>query len=139
MRQQNRNNQLVNKLKMLLFTTLTAVFISAVLLVLSAVLLDKLGLNAGQVRILIYAVYIVSALAAGLIAGKWQRDHLACNRAGGQSFHEWYRNRRRRAVSGLCVHGGRRHAGRYAGVNAKLPAITLRLAPFLLTNHHNVV
>ncbi|MBO5347249.1 MAG: TIGR04086 family membrane protein, partial [Lachnospiraceae bacterium] len=73
MRQQNRNNQLVNKLKMLLFTTLTAVFISAVLLVLSAVLLDKLGLNAGQVRILIYAVYIVSALAAGLIAGKWQR------------------------------------------------------------------
>lgn len=74
MRQQNRNNQLVNKLKMLLFTTLTAVFISAVLLVLSAVLLDKLGLNAGQVRILIYAVYIVSALAAGLIAGKWQRE-----------------------------------------------------------------
>ena len=74
MRQQNRNNQLVNKLKMLLFTTLTAVFISAVLLVLSAVLLDKLGLNAGQVRILIYAVYIVSALAAGMIAGKWQRE-----------------------------------------------------------------
>lgn len=74
MRQQNRNNQLVNKLKMLLFTTLTAVFISAVLLVLSAVLLDKLGLSAGQARILIYAVYIVSALAAGMIAGKWQRE-----------------------------------------------------------------
>ena len=74
MRQQNRNNQLVNKLKMFLFTTLTAVFISAVLLVLSAVLLDKLGLNAGQARILIYAVYIVSALAAGMIAGKWQRE-----------------------------------------------------------------
>ncbi len=74
MRQQNRNNQFVNKLKMLLFTTLTAVFISAVLLVISAVLLDKLGLNAGQVRILIYAVYIVSALAAGMIAGKWQRE-----------------------------------------------------------------
>ncbi|MBR3762097.1 MAG: TIGR04086 family membrane protein [Lachnospiraceae bacterium] len=74
MRQQNRNNQLISKLKMLLFTTLTAVFISAVLLVLSAVLLEKLGLSAGQARILIYAVYIVSALAAGLIAGKWQRE-----------------------------------------------------------------
>ncbi len=74
MRQQNRNNQLVNKLKMLLFTTLIAVVVSAVLLVISALLLDKLGLNAGQARILIYAVYIASALAAGLIAGKWQRE-----------------------------------------------------------------
>ena len=69
-----QNSNIISKLKMLIFTTLAAVVAAAILLVLSAVLLDKLGLNAGQARILIYAVYIISALAAGLMAGKWQRE-----------------------------------------------------------------
>ena len=74
--QQNRsrNNQLTNNLKLFLITTLTAIIITAVLLILSAFLLEKLGLSEGQVQILIYIVYLLSALAAGVIAGKWQRE-----------------------------------------------------------------
>ena len=76
MKQQKRshNNQLVNNLKLFLITTLTAIIITAVLLVLSAFLLEKLGLSEGQVQILIYIIYLLSALAAGMIAGKWQRE-----------------------------------------------------------------
>lgn len=68
------NNKLVSKLKMFLFTTLAAVLASAVLLLLSAFLLEKLGLDSGQARLLIYGVYIISGLAAGFLAGKWQRE-----------------------------------------------------------------
>ena len=74
--QQNRsrNNQLTNNLKLFLITTLTAIIITAVLLIISAFLLEKLGLSEGQVQILIYIIYLLSALAAGLIAGKMQRE-----------------------------------------------------------------
>ena len=74
--QQNRsrNNQLTNNLKLFLITTLTAIIITVVLLILSAFLLEKLGLSEGQVQILIYIVYLLSALAAGVITGKWQRE-----------------------------------------------------------------
>ncbi len=68
------NNKLSGKWKMFLFTTLAAVLVTAVLLLLSAVLLDKLGLGSEQVRLLIYGVYIVSGLVAGLFAGKWQKE-----------------------------------------------------------------
>lgn len=76
MKQQNRsrNNQLVNNLKLFLITTLFAILITAVLLVLSAFLLEKLGLSEGQVQLLIYIIYLLSALVAGMIAGKWQRE-----------------------------------------------------------------
>ena len=70
----SRNNQLTNNLKLFLITTLTAIIITAVLLILSAFLLVKLGLSEGQVQILIYIIYLLSALAAGLIAGKMQRE-----------------------------------------------------------------
>ena len=74
--QQNRsrNNQLINNLKLFLVTTLTAIMIAAVLLVLAAFLLEKLGLSEGQVQLLVFAIYLLSALAAGLIAGKWKRE-----------------------------------------------------------------
>ncbi|MBR2037206.1 MAG: TIGR04086 family membrane protein [Lachnospiraceae bacterium] len=74
--QQNRsrNNQLTNNLKLFLITTLTAILITAVLLILSAFLLEKMGLSEGQVQIVIYIIYLLSALAAGLIAGKMQRE-----------------------------------------------------------------
>ena len=74
--QQNRsrNNQLTNNLKLYLITTLTAIIITAVLLIISAFLLEKLGLSEGQVQIIIYIIYLLSALAAGLMAGKLQRE-----------------------------------------------------------------
>ena len=76
MKSQNRrtNNPLLNHFKMFIVTTLTAILIAAILLVISAFLLDKVGLNESQANLLIYAVYILSALFAGLIAGKWQRE-----------------------------------------------------------------
>lgn len=70
----SRNNQLTNNLKLFLITTLTAIIITAVLLIISAFLLEKMGLSEGQVQILIYIIYLLSALAAGLIAGKMQRE-----------------------------------------------------------------
>ena len=74
--QQNRsrNNQLTNNLKLFLITTLTAIIITAVLLIISAFMLEKLGLSEGQVQIIIYIIYLLSALAAGLMAGKLQRE-----------------------------------------------------------------
>lgn len=73
---QNRshNNQLVNSVKLFLTTTLTAIIIAAALLVLSAFLLEKMGLSEGQVQILVYIIYLLSAMGAGLIAGKLKRE-----------------------------------------------------------------
>ncbi len=73
---QNRshNNQLINSVKLFLTTTLTAIIIAAVLLVLSAFLLEKMGLSEGQVQILVYIIYLLSAMGAGLIAGKLKRE-----------------------------------------------------------------
>ena len=67
-------NQLVRRGKMFLITTLTAILITTALLILSAFLLEKLGLTEKYVQLLIYAIYLISALAAGMIAGKWQRE-----------------------------------------------------------------
>lgn len=73
---QNRshNNQLINSVKLFLTTTLTAIIIAAALLVLSAFLLEKMGLSEGQVQILVYIIYLLSAMGAGLIAGKLKRE-----------------------------------------------------------------
>jgi len=73
MKQQNRS-QLTNNLKLFFITTLSAIIIAAVLLVLAAFLLEKLGLTESQVRYIIYAIYLVTAMTAGMIAGKWQRE-----------------------------------------------------------------
>lgn len=74
MQNRNRNNPVLNYLKMFFVTTLSAALATAVLLLLSAVLLEKLGLTESQARYIIYAVYLVTAMAAGMIAGKWQRE-----------------------------------------------------------------
>lgn len=69
-----KSNAGMNILKMFVFSIAAAVIVSAILLIIAAVLLDKLGLTESQANLLIYAVYIFSALFAGLIAGKWQRE-----------------------------------------------------------------
>ena len=68
------NNPIINYVKLFLITTLAAIVITAALLVLAAVLLEKLGLTERQAQYLVYAIYIVSALTAGIIAGKCRRE-----------------------------------------------------------------
>jgi putative membrane protein (TIGR04086 family) len=70
----NWNGQQMNWLKMFFITTLAAALITAILLFILAVLLEKLGMNEKQVQIGIYAIYLVSAIGAGMIAGKWKRE-----------------------------------------------------------------
>lgn len=60
--------------KMFLITTLAASLTAAVLLLLAAFLLDKLGLNESQVSILVYAIYLLSGIVSGLLAGKMKRE-----------------------------------------------------------------
>lgn len=69
-----KRNNAAGLVKMFLCSVIAAVIVSAILLLISAVLLEKMGLSEKQVQILVYAVYIISALIAGLIAGKWQRE-----------------------------------------------------------------
>ena len=57
-------------LKMLFATSLAATLAAAVLLLLAAFLLDKLGLKEAQAAIMIYAIYLLTGIAAGLLAGK---------------------------------------------------------------------
>lgn len=75
-RMQNKswNNRWLAIGKMLLFTTLAATAAAAVLLLLAAFMLEKLGLNEGQARIMVYGIYIITGLIAGFLAGKWQRE-----------------------------------------------------------------
>ena len=74
LRKENHSQNIFRTGKMLLFTTLSAILVTAVLLLITALLLDKMGLAEKQVQLLIYGVYIVSGLAAGFLAGKWQRS-----------------------------------------------------------------
>lgn len=74
MQKVKHSNNIISKCKMFVFTTLAAALIAVLLLLVSAVLLEKLGLNSEQARLMIYAVYIISGLAAGLLAGKWKRE-----------------------------------------------------------------
>ena len=60
--------------KMFLFSVLVAALVSAILLIVIAVLLDQMGFTEKQVRLLVYVVYILSALAAGFVAGKCQHE-----------------------------------------------------------------
>lgn len=74
MQKVKHSNNIISKCKMFVFTTLAAALIAVLLLLVSAVLLEKLGLNSEQARLMIYAVYIISGLAAGSLAGKWKRE-----------------------------------------------------------------
>ena len=69
-----KGNSAVGMGKMFLVAMIVAILVAAILLVITAVLLDKLHLSEQQVRTMIYVVYICSSLAAGLVAGKWQRE-----------------------------------------------------------------
>ena len=68
------DSQRVNRAKMFLVTTLSAGLVAVVLLIILALLLDKIGLSEKQVQIGIYIVYLASGMASGLFAGKWQRE-----------------------------------------------------------------
>ena len=57
-------------LKMLLATSVAATLTAAVLLLLAAFLLDKLGLKEKQAAIMVYAIYLITGIVAGLLAGK---------------------------------------------------------------------
>jgi len=57
-------------IKMLIITSLAATLAAAVLLLLAAFLLDKLGLKENHALILVYAIYLITGLVAGFIAGK---------------------------------------------------------------------
>ncbi len=60
--------------KMFMTTTVAALLIAAVLLLLAAFLLDKLGLNANQVAIMVYAIYLITGIVSGFLAGKIKRE-----------------------------------------------------------------
>ncbi len=68
------NNRAVNFVKLFTITTITAIIVTTILLVISAVLLEKLGLNEGQLGYIIYAVYLLTAISAGIMAGKIQKE-----------------------------------------------------------------
>ncbi len=57
-------------IKMLVATSLAAALSAAVFLLLAAFLLDKLGLNESQAAIMIYAIYLLTGIVAGILAGK---------------------------------------------------------------------
>lgn len=69
-----RGNTVADYVKMLLCSTLAGLAVTALLLIFIAFLLQKIGLNEKQVQMLVYMVYILVSFAAGMIAGKWQRE-----------------------------------------------------------------
>ncbi len=60
--------------KMLTATTLAASFAAAALLLLAAFLLDKLNLNQSQAAIMVYAIYLITGIISGFLAGKIKRE-----------------------------------------------------------------
>lgn len=60
--------------KMFAVSVAAAAIVGLLCITLTAVFMDKLGLSKEQVGICIYGVYVLSALAAGVIAGKWQKE-----------------------------------------------------------------
>lgn len=69
-----KKNTAIEMGKMFLVSIFVAMLVCSILLVLAAVLLDKMGLSEKQVQLLVYVVYIVSAMAAGWLSGIWQRE-----------------------------------------------------------------
>ena len=69
-----KGNWNAGTVKMFLWSMLTAIVSAAILIVIAAVLLDKMNLSEKGMRLSVYIIYICSALAAGLIAGKWKRE-----------------------------------------------------------------
>lgn len=70
MQTRTTNKHWLQLLKMLVATNLAATLTAVVFLLLAAFLLDKLGLNESQAAIMIYAIYLITGIVAGLLAGK---------------------------------------------------------------------
>lgn len=68
------NKPWLQLLKMLAATSLAAALTAAVLLLLAAFLLDKLGLNESQAAIMVYVIYLITGIVAGFLAGKIKRE-----------------------------------------------------------------
>lgn len=72
--EKKKNKDAVSIGKMLAVSVLAAAVAGILCITLLAVLMDKLHLSKEQVGIGIYGVYILSALAAGFVAGKWKKE-----------------------------------------------------------------
>ena len=69
-----KNHDVMGMVKMFLFSAIAALAITAVLLVVAAFLLEKTGLSQQQSRLLVYAIYIISAMVSGMLSGKWKGE-----------------------------------------------------------------
>ena len=69
-----KGNVKVRMGKMFLASTFAALLAAFVLIMIVAVIMDKLNLDEADIRLMVYMVYILSALAAGFVAGKWKRE-----------------------------------------------------------------
>lgn len=69
-----KNKDMLYYSKMYLISIMAAVITTLILITLIALLMDKVGLSQNQVSIAIYAVYLLSAFAAGITAGKLQKE-----------------------------------------------------------------
>lgn len=74
MQSRKQNNPMLHILKVFLATTVAAVAVTVVLLLVIAFMMEKVGLSEKQAQLAVYAVYLLSALAAGFIAGKCKKE-----------------------------------------------------------------
>ena len=69
-----KENSVVRMGKMIFLSMFVAILVAAILLLITAAFLDKLNLSEKQVRLMVYVIYICSALASGVSVGKWKRE-----------------------------------------------------------------
>lgn len=74
MQSRKQNNPVLDILKVFLATTVSAVAVTVVLLLALAFMMEKAGISEKQVQLAVYAVYLLSALAAGFVAGKCKKE-----------------------------------------------------------------
>lgn len=74
MQSRKQNNPVLDILKVFLATTVSAVAVTVVLLLALAFMMEKAGISEKQVQLAVYAVYLLSALAAGFVAGKCKTE-----------------------------------------------------------------
>lgn len=69
-----KENSVVRMGKMIFLSLFVAIFVAAILLLITAMLLNKLNLSEKQVRFMVYVIYICSSFASGVSVGKWKRE-----------------------------------------------------------------
>lgn len=74
MQSRKQNNPVLHILKVFLATTVLAVAVTVVLLLVIAFMMEKVGISEKQVQLAVYTVYLLSALAAGFVAGKCKKE-----------------------------------------------------------------